>query len=222
MWGLWWNRYCLRLKHNTFSNIISSFIFRSVWYTKRTIWWQEITLCSCPTDEEAHNLINDARYHENFTFLTISHCCPSSVSCLLQHTVKQNTIVCFILTLESQLINCCLLYCEIVLWLFNWASVCYYGLPNVEYYLRNTLHWNTFFLFHHSLGRRETCFSKRQNHLFLYSNLRISFRSSRFDKLFHIFGVIKLQCQESNNYCNVSWLGTISTNCTQNLEKIHF
>lgn len=56
---------------------------------------------------------------------------------------------------KSLLIKCCLLYCEIVVWLFNWAWVCYYGLPNVKYYL-----WNTkiLFLFHYSLGRRETCF----------------------------------------------------------------
>lgn len=90
-----------------------------------------------------NNLINHAKNHENSFCFSDHLTLPSRLS-VLHVTVNHNTIVCFILTLESQLINCCLLYCEIVLWLFNWASVCYYGLPNVEYYLRNTLHWNTF------------------------------------------------------------------------------
>ena len=65
-------------------------------------------------------------------------------------------------------------------------------------------------MFHHGLGRRETCFSKRLCRLFFFSNRRISFRSSRFDKLCILTVLGSLNCSvnnNNNNDYNVSWSG---------------
>lgn len=114
-----------------------------------------------------------------FLFQTISHSFSMSV-CLCK--LEQNATACCSLTLKSQLITCCLLYCEIVRWLFNWASVavpvCYYGLPSVEYYLRNCIEI-LFFFPHFALAGGKVVF-KSLNHIFLSLNHRISLRSSRF------------------------------------------
>lgn len=53
-----------------------------------------------------------------------------------QHTVFK-IVQLLLFLLQTKVISCCLLYCEIVLWLFNWASlavvVYYYALPNGKY-----------------------------------------------------------------------------------------
>lgn len=119
--------------------------------------------------------------NKQFFFFRQSHTASPCLHPVCLCKLEQNTTACCSLTLKSQLITCCLLYCEIVRWLFNWASVavpvCYYGLPSVEYYLRNCI--EILFFPHFTLAGGKVVF-KSLNHIFLSLNHRISLRSSRF------------------------------------------
>lgn len=132
-------------------------------------------------------------------FIYFSDPLSMSVSSTVCNNIQWNEIKFSVSSSHWKLITFRLLNCEIVPWLFNWASsaipLCYYGLPEVECNSRNTALKHLFL--HHSFGRRETYF---HNDPVTYSCFQIF--------AFLHFGVIHLHCESNNNHGSESWRWT--------------